>query len=745
MTPLSNAGQRIQDGAQSLRDRVVAARDRLTAKSDEQGNKTTKNVNKTSLNSNDIGSTNQKVWSDKPTLKGVSKAIGLTAFVTMVGRAFKSDGGKAPQATPPNFNSHSVKWSNASDNWSNASFDHSDSSGVTLRERVKQETPRLDQPAKETLQLNQVKQEAHKLDQPKQETTQLNKEVNRIQSNKVDKTNTPEMRSYEQLKGVREEISGLLKQRDNLTREINQPGIAPEYKQKLQADLKTISQQVAALAEPIFDHVGHSVLKEGAMSVKEQQCKQLFEPALIKQIALESIKSDPNIRNVFSSLLTASNLKGNLSLADVMKVLDQDVGAKLKSDFFKGLLDDTSGKSLLTAINSGWVSATTRNESKSQRTILEYVVGTRNFEPAQEKAIRLALKSQDPEAYQQAKVSLYIRAAGHALSLAGTTTESNRVEFFLSKMNKLNQKLSDTGQIDPARMSVLKNVFEFRNTKEQNAYKMMEKIAGGETVLISTGYIGHSIAVVISGDKIVIGNRGGGSDDRRPLEIYTYDPKKLNAAIIADIISLQSVDKANFKGELNRLKEELGCTSSDSDKKLEQFANQQVPMQRSGNCTYANLRAGMFAISLLEAEKRNPNLAADQSNLDILAKENQHLEKFYIDNFVEKMNSKFSLLKSDDHNLGKDIQRVQFASRITFNPIDKKQEAAALYDIIKKMQTEDPVLFKQKLDKFEEEAKTRVYLSTVLKFKGGGEPTETQVKHFGLLQELFLGVNPSRL
>lgn len=123
-----------------------------------------------------------------------------------------------------------------------------------------------------------------------------------------------------------------------------------------------------------------------------------------------------------------------------------------------------------------------------------------------------------------------------------------------------------------------------KNCSDPNLY--LAKIAAGDAVLITSGWNGHSIDVVIQGSHLYRCNRGEDSDGEHGIEEFIITkPENLTAPLI-DLILNNA-----YGGAPSVLQADLIETLG-----LQKIGEVQNPTQTAGNCVWTSLETGVEAL-----------------------------------------------------------------------------------------------------------------------------------------------------
>lgn len=159
--------------------------------------------------------------------------------------------------------------------------------------------------------------------------------------------------------------------------------------------------------------------------------------------------------------------------------------------------------------------------------------------------------------------------------------------FFKTQFNDL---CHDTKLLDETLLFAQQNV---------NAERTLQRIRSGQPTILLTGYIGHAVSVLIWGNYFVLCNRGGGS--RRPIEVYNFDPSRINISSVVSINEATDKYEEDYKKLFyETLPKELGFEkkqSSDFPSILESCCP--CGYQTIGNCSHACLEEAVWAFNAL--------------------------------------------------------------------------------------------------------------------------------------------------
>jgi hypothetical protein len=145
--------------------------------------------------------------------------------------------------------------------------------------------------------------------------------------------------------------------------------------------------------------------------------------------------------------------------------------------------------------------------------------------------------------------------------------------------------------------SLIKHLFDLgANPTSYSIKDRIQRIEAGLPVVISSGYSGHEVTLLIWKDMFVICNRGGAS--RKPIEIFHFG-KKIDAAVLEEIQKIRSfgtvVDYENLM--FHKLPAGLQFSHSDWDLILEEY--NLLPTQIIGNCSFLSPATAIYVFLLL--------------------------------------------------------------------------------------------------------------------------------------------------
>lgn len=172
--------------------------------------------------------------------------------------------------------------------------------------------------------------------------------------------------------------------------------------------------------------------------------------------------------------------------------------------------------------------------------------------------------------------------------------------FWIRQMMKTNtyfkEKCSDlmtTDLLDEA-LSFTRNNLQNNEDEEQ----ILERIRSGKPTFLLSGFLGHSVDILIWGNYFVLCNRGEGS--RKPLEVFCFDPEKINLSILNNMLNrTQSIEKYESLF-FTRMPKELGFKEKQKTD-FPSILESSCPLgdQTIGNCSYASMEEAVWAFFVL--------------------------------------------------------------------------------------------------------------------------------------------------
>lgn len=158
------------------------------------------------------------------------------------------------------------------------------------------------------------------------------------------------------------------------------------------------------------------------------------------------------------------------------------------------------------------------------------------------------------------------------------------------------------GQIPDSLLVALKNAYELAAKKDCFNQSTLNKILGGELVILSVGYqgapSGHAVDLVFYKDRMMICNKGDRPRGAKPLILYKYDPTRWNSYILQNLERLARVPTNN--GALHQQAYLYAALPLALD--AEEIPLPEAMMckdQKIGNCTVASAKLAFKAAAFL--------------------------------------------------------------------------------------------------------------------------------------------------
>jgi ankyrin repeat protein len=178
--------------------------------------------------------------------------------------------------------------------------------------------------------------------------------------------------------------------------------------------------------------------------------------------------------------------------------------------------------------------------------------------------------------------------------------------YFLKKMSKSTKHFSQFHIEAIKDNELLKLLDLFETGLNPSEVRTIERIEKGLPVFLSTGFLEHSVFVILNGPYFILCNRGAAM--REVVEVFQYDPQKLTMDVLKKINEVKSLKIEDYK---KLFFEELPATLGFKPKglfelELEELCAQSLPVQTIGNCAWASPEAGVFiffALSTLLDDK----------------------------------------------------------------------------------------------------------------------------------------------
>lgn len=246
--------------------------------------------------------------------------------------------------------------------------------------------------------------------------------------------------------------------------------------------------------------------------------------------------------------------------------------------------------------------------SKEHPTPLDSLYYLKFNYPHDFKSINEILAQKEPILLKQLKEQYLIKMISHSTNQKGTLElkpikereastlsidkEGGIPFFWLNKMAKAT-KLMEKQDFD-----LLTQTLKFSsNIKAQTTTDTLLRIQEGLPVILYTGYVGHTVSVLIWGDYFVLCNRGESS--RAPIEIYKYDKEKMTENIIESIQNTTKGDAKSYQDLFfNTLPKELNFKQGIIEKAIQKGCS--LPDQKVGNCSWASPETAVWALRSLQ-------------------------------------------------------------------------------------------------------------------------------------------------
>lgn len=226
---------------------------------------------------------------------------------------------------------------------------------------------------------------------------------------------------------------------------------------------------------------------------------------------------------------------------------------------------------------------------------------------------------------------LSLKFLSHAWELGGTTKiESHSLTMGLGWSpyfaNKMAETLKDFGErhasIQKKEIRRLVSLLERSrdNGMPQDAEKILDDFNNGKPILIYSGFNGHAVAVSLSGNYLIIGNKG--MESRKPIEIFKINRNKVTKHAIQQMIDLIMQSSFAYKNWLENLKDSFEATS-DSLTDLIEGTYPFPPKQSMDNCGWESIETTLYGNLVLKRLASQFKKRSLKSNQIILEKSNQ--------------------------------------------------------------------------------------------------------------------------
>ena len=229
----------------------------------------------------------------------------------------------------------------------------------------------------------------------------------------------------------------------------------------------------------------------------------------------------------------------------------------------------------------------------------------------------------DSQLLLRARTPLHIRSVLHSLDIMNTCelhpidpslspTHFDFGTFYPYYLDKLSKTTRVLQQQYPQALNDTDLLRETMDFTLENRYGkeslLLDRILSGKPTLVPTGFFGHYVMVLIWGDYFVICNRGLLSG--QSVEVFKFDPQKLNDSILRNILECQVNSKEWYQNLFFQI---LPKSLNFAEKKLtdlEILIEQLCPLrkQKTGSCSLASLEAAVwtfFVLNLISKHKES--------------------------------------------------------------------------------------------------------------------------------------------
>lgn len=330
------------------------------------------------------------------------------------------------------------------------------------------------------------------------------------------------------------------------------------------------------------------------------------------------------------------------------------------------------------------------------------LVGCQMIKPAKDWIEQIKKESYEAESWAQKKL-------GHKFELSGWTSawidlEGGIPTYFADDI---------AGSLKAFRMlypeivseqeaTLLHSLLERSVGSAQSAKQIFDDIEEDLPVVIHTGFtihsrLGHAVAVSIQGGFLIIANKGAAT--RKPIEIFTIDPRQLTVEKIQELIDLNEKNQKEYEKWLTSLDSwpnAFGASHNEITKFLEQgypFARE----QRVGNCAWESVETAVYATLILNRIGLGFATREKAENEILLHEANQAfrswLEFVQLDG-LEHYFFHFSEKESLDHDLVSRVFEQLWSQGVSEKFRDKLEELEAFY--LSLLDTSDQSAFKTK-------------------------------------------------
>ncbi|MBA2369014.1 MAG: ankyrin repeat domain-containing protein [Candidatus Protochlamydia sp.] len=215
------------------------------------------------------------------------------------------------------------------------------------------------------------------------------------------------------------------------------------------------------------------------------------------------------------------------------------------------------------------------------------------------------------------KERLKRKATGHIFHLEGkkpllkekvvvkeVRLEGHFTEQWLHLMSKDNQQFKnspscslsekETNQVD----LVIQTLDYSANASSFTTAEKLDRINKGLPTIINTGFVGHAVTVLIWGDQFILCNRGSGT--RRPVEVYNFNPQKLDTTLLEAMDNVRGSTKEEYKKLFfETLNEKLDFIDNPL---FDNFIDRnELPYQTVGNCSMESPVTSEYMMDLMSS------------------------------------------------------------------------------------------------------------------------------------------------
>lgn len=212
------------------------------------------------------------------------------------------------------------------------------------------------------------------------------------------------------------------------------------------------------------------------------------------------------------------------------------------------------------------------------------------------------------------KEMLKLITLAHSTDLAGTSqihlTNEDKVSnsiklegltsFYAYKKINIATKIFSENHSNFMKKNAIDHLQELIGSGLLNSHThIMARIENGLPAFLSAGFDIHAVTILVWGPYFLICNRGG--ESRRCVEIYQYNPQKLNSEILDKIEKTTHKDKSYYnKLFFKKIQSLLEFKPQDEfEKTFEKLCKKALDKQKVGNCAWASPEAGVFAFLAL--------------------------------------------------------------------------------------------------------------------------------------------------